>query len=802
MTKTLNYLRWLLLTVLCNNFNSEASIITINSNGTLGANQFISAINFFNANTGIDTIFFNISGGGPHVLPFTALLPEITDGLIIDGFSQPGNDTINWTIQLSGNVSFTIRTGVFTIRGIRMINTQPQNTYPRAFYIQNTVSQNSFNITSLVFDKNYIENYYQLYSYNITGTGIYPTVGNLHITGNRLYNNYYGLRTPGSWFNVVYSDFVISGNYVVNNNYSKINGNPQATPHNFLVENNYFYNSLLQISETILKTALITGNNFQGNSYLDFEVSPDSVVIDDNYFGNGTHGIVVFLSDTLGKRLYITNNKLYCKTNRALLLDVGGASGFHYAEKIYIKNNDVIGEGIVVRVGITSGNARLSKCEIANNTITYDTIGFVGSLLDMELSSTGGTVAADSIDIHDNFIDGLGINYSHNGTSSGNWYGERIYIRRNTVINSTNTAGIRFDINKNTLRKCFIDSNTVSLSRTGILISSQVFSGYSAAIKQMHITRNTLMLNDSVGIAIMSQPWNGHLNIDSVYINGNNIYANDYDGIRMWTTMEAPGYTNKFSNIYIANNTITNNTGYGILFENYGSATGNYASPVLHHLTYSKNSIFNNTLLGIKINNLNDPGFPVSPMFPVPVITSITTLSGNFEVNGYINGAPDTNYVIELFSNLSPDPSGFGEGETFIADSTILTNSNGAGYFNINVQGTPGNMFYSATATQVNSGNTSEFSMAADATVGLNEDEHLDFTIYPNPSKGTFNIHGLKPGSRYTVVLTDLSGRVYNEFLDFSGEQVSVSSKSGAYFISVNKDGDVIWRTKLIVIFE
>jgi hypothetical protein len=71
------------------------------------------AIEEANANNNapmIDTITFNISGNGPHTISPTSELPEITEPLIIDGYSQPGfspntlavgNDAV-LKIELSG----------------------------------------------------------------------------------------------------------------------------------------------------------------------------------------------------------------------------------------------------------------------------------------------------------------------------------------------------------------------------------------------------------------------------------------------------------------------------------------------------------------------------------------------------------------------------------------------------------------------------------------------------------------------------------------------------------------------------
>src|SRR5262249_10565383 len=43
-----------------------------------------------NATQGVDTIVFAVPGLGPHVITPLVPMPEITDPLIIDGFSQAG----------------------------------------------------------------------------------------------------------------------------------------------------------------------------------------------------------------------------------------------------------------------------------------------------------------------------------------------------------------------------------------------------------------------------------------------------------------------------------------------------------------------------------------------------------------------------------------------------------------------------------------------------------------------------------------------------------------------------------------
>src|SRR5262245_8777850 len=48
------------------------------------------AITAANTNPGADTIVFNIPGGGVHTISPTSSLPEITESVTIDGYTQPG----------------------------------------------------------------------------------------------------------------------------------------------------------------------------------------------------------------------------------------------------------------------------------------------------------------------------------------------------------------------------------------------------------------------------------------------------------------------------------------------------------------------------------------------------------------------------------------------------------------------------------------------------------------------------------------------------------------------------------------
>jgi BACON domain-containing protein len=135
------------------------------------------------------------------------------------------------------------------------------------------------------------------------------------------------------------------------------------------------------------------------------------------------------------------------------------------------------------------------------------------------------------------------------------------------------------------------------------------------------------------------------------------------------------------------------------------------------------NSIFSNSGLGIDLSqnrtipdgpSPNDPKdvdfFSANELQNFPVLNSAATTRGSTTVQGTLNSTPNTVFTIELFSNSSCDPSGFGEGQTFLGSLMVTTDDNGDTNFKISF--TPGvetGRLITATATDPK-GNTSEFS--------------------------------------------------------------------------------------------
>ncbi len=93
-----------------------------------------------------------------------------------------------------------------------------------------------------------------------------------------------------------------------------------------------------------------------------------------------------------------------------------------------------------------------------------------------------------------------------------------------------------------------------------------------------------------------------------------------------------------------------------------------------------------------------------------PVITSASFSGGMVTISGTLDSTPNTTFRLEFFSNAACDPSGFGEGQTFLGSTTVMTNGSCSASFGPLMFAVPnGQMFVTATATDP-SNNTSEFS--------------------------------------------------------------------------------------------
>src|SRR5262249_50247547 len=128
--------------------------------------------------------------------------------------------------------------------------------------------------------------------------------------------------------------------------------------------------------------------------------------------------------------------------------------------------------------------------------------------------------------------------------------------------------------------------------------------------------------------------------------------------------------------------------------------------------------IFGNTQLGIDLGNagVTPNQNPPSSQGPnrlqnFPVLTAATVSGSDLTITGTLTAKPKQTYRIEFFVQDAGDPSGFGQGKTFIGFRNVTTDNTGKVIFTATFSGVniPAGKVITATATDSDD-NTSEFS--------------------------------------------------------------------------------------------
>jgi parallel beta-helix repeat protein len=179
--------------------------------------------------------------------------------------------------------------------------------------------------------------------------------------------------------------------------------------------------------------------------------------------------------------------------------------------------------------------------------------------------------------------------------------------------------------------------------------------------------------------------------------NANVISGNTDEGIRVLNSTNT-----------ILENLISNNGVSGISLSAAASRT-----------TLSGNRIFGNSNLGIDLggdgvtpNDAGDSDTGANNLQNFPVLTLATTPDGGTSgmVAGGLISTINRNFRIEIFANASCDTNGYGEGQALVGSAEINSGAGGTVVFDIPISGATGLPQITATATDLTTGDTSEFS--------------------------------------------------------------------------------------------
>ncbi len=166
-----------------------------------------------------------------------------------------------------------------------------------------------------------------------------------------------------------------------------------------------------------------------------------------------------------------------------------------------------------------------------------------------------------------------------------------------------------------------------------------------------------------------------------------------------------------------AGNLIAFNTGNGVSIVAEGQISSRKA--------ILGNSIHSNVGLGIDLewdgvtpNDEDDPDTGGNMLQNYPVLGPASRDGSNVTITGTLNSTASTTFHLEFFSNSTCDPTGYGEGQSFLGADSVTTDANGDATFEVTlpdvVPGGSDNV--TATATDPEN-NTSEFSQCVDVEV-------------------------------------------------------------------------------------
>jgi hypothetical protein len=160
-------------------------------------------------------------------------------------------------------------------------------------------------------------------------------------------------------------------------------------------------------------------------------------------------------------------------------------------------------------------------------------------------------------------------------------------------------------------------------------------------------------------------------------------------------------------------NIIAFNTGDGVLVE--GNPVGN---------AIQGNSIHSNGKLGINLkltteatglvtpNDVGDNDGGPNNLQNYPVITNVVYLSNNTIIQGYLRSSTNGSFSIDVYANVATEQSGYGEGQFYLGNVDVDTDESGFTEFAFSAGSAFSNQFFTATALNYATADTSEFSAA------------------------------------------------------------------------------------------
>jgi CSLREA domain-containing protein len=663
-------------------------------------------------------IRFNIAPGGMQIIQVTGNLPTLTVPMTIDGTTQPGYAG-EPLIVLDGNlIGDPYADGLLLVGGNTTIKGLAIGNFPGAGI---HIAEEGANVIRSCY-----------IGTDGTGSAAMPNAhGGIWIQSGD--GNIIGTGSTGA-------GNLISGNQgegiTILSNTNQVLNNYIGTDHSGSVAlGNSSHGILVGGNENLIGG---TGINFGNLISANFG---DGVVV------NGTR------NDIQGNRIGLNatgNNALGNIFNGVTINgDLNLVGGTDHSARNIISGNLVNGVRVLAGAVLVQGNyigTDISGVTALGNQASGVYAFGMGSI------QIGGSEPGAMNVVSANQLFGI---YVEDGSNDVSVFGNRIGTDQSgTTALGNNKGGVRLAGTNHTLGASFeggrnqISGNggpgvVVTSGSTGIVIRNNfIGTDYSGTIA----LGNGTGIEVGLGIGDTSVTVGG-----TTFGEGNLVSGNDGDGLLLFrgatvqgnriglSTTEAQlgnggngirikGPGNSIDGTGMAN-IIANNALNGVaVISESGGATGN---------AILSNSIYDNGRLGIAIDE--DAVIPNDPLdldsgdnnrqnYPVLLSAVIDPAAGTTTYHGSLNSTPGTVFTVQIYSDTSCDPSGYGQGRVMVLSFTLTTDIDGQALINEVVPLT----YYEAgdvitsTATDPG-GNSSEFSNCIPVT------EEISATATPTP---------------------------------------------------------------------
>ena len=402
--------------------------------------------------------------------------------------------------------------------------------------------------------------------------------------------------------------------------------------------------------------------------------------VTNNFIGTNVAGTQALANGGSGVQIYSLNPDKTATTATVITNNLLSGNALYGAAIAGPQTSGTVVQGNKIGTDVSGTFA------IANGTNTANTTGGGGVVLSIASNSGANTIG---------------------GASAG----------QGNLISGNVGIGI-YEISGN----CNIQNNLIGTDITGLKIIPGSLVGINIDFSRYDTVQgNTIAGATQAGIVVTGQTALGNK------IQGNRIGV----GVDGTTPLPNPGYGILISS-YAASNIIGDpvpattsgsggptNSGLANIIANNGlagiSLQPSFVSGNPQQNSILGNSINNNGGLGIDLGNFgaprlngNDPNGP-NILLHYPVLSSATVAGNSVTIAGTLNSGANSTYRIEFFSDAVADPSGYGEGQTFLGFQYVTTDGNGNASFSTKLPYSGTNGVFSATATD-KYGDTSEFS--------------------------------------------------------------------------------------------